>query len=305
MYLMKKKVEFKNVYKAFEMYGKKSQKILNLFSLKKQGTKQFMALRDVSFEVFEGESVGIIGLNGSGKSTASNILAGVLQPTTGNIIINGKTSLIAISAGLNNNLSGMDNIELKCTMLGLTKKEIEELTPSIVDFSELGDYINQPVKDYSSGMKSRLGFAISVHTDPDILVIDEALSVGDSTFAQKSLNKMNEFKERGKTIFFISHSASQVKKFCDRAIWLHYGEVKEIGNSDEVVTNYEEFTKWFNKLSNAEKKKYKKEMLDQQVNFSEHNKLQDNKKNPFGNVLKNVFVIVPVCIMAVLLILGY
>lgn len=299
---MKKKVDLKNVYKAFDMFEKRSQKILNLLSLKKGGMKQFMALKDVSFEVFEGETVGIIGLNGSGKSTVSNILGGVLQPSDGEVMINGKSSLIAIAAGLNNNLSGLDNIELKCIMHGLTKEQVKELTPSIIEFADIGDYIYQPVKGYSSGMKSRLGFAISVHTDPDILIIDEALSVGDSTFTQKCLNKMKEFQKEGKTIFFISHSAGQMRTFCDRIIWMHYGEVKEIGGSQEIVDHYMEFTKWFNALSAEDKKKHKKEMLNQQVRRTVKQEKSSNNSSKF-EIIKNILVFLPIVIMTWLMLL--
>lgn len=297
---MKKKVDLKNVYKTFDLYEKKSQKVLNLLSLRKGETKQFMALRDISFEVYDGETVGIVGLNGSGKSTVSNILGGVIQPSHGKVEINGKSSLIAIAAGLNNNLSGLDNIELKCIMHGLTKEQVKELTPSIIDFADIGDYIYQPVKGYSSGMKSRLGFAISVHTDPDILIIDEALSVGDSTFTQKCLNKMKEFQKEGKTIFFISHSAGQMKTFCEKVIWMHYGEIKEIGDSEEVVTNYQEFTKWFNALSNEEKKQHKKDMLGKQVRKTVKQKGVNNKDNKFES-LKNMLVFLPIVVMTILM----
>lgn len=303
---MKLKVAIKNVSKTFELYAKKSEKILNLFSISKKPIKRFEALRNVSFEVYEGETVGILGLNGSGKSTLSNILGGVIQPTSGDMVINGQTSLIAISAGLNGSLTGIENIELKCMMHGLTKEKIREVTPSIIEFADIGDYIYQPVKDYSSGMKSRLGFAISVHTDPDILIIDEALSVGDSTFRQKSLNKMNEFKSKGKTIFFISHSASEMKQFCDRIIWLHYGVVKEIGSSEDVVASYQKFTNWFNNLSDEEKKRHKQEMLKDQIKNSSTPLVMKMEKESIAEKiifwLKDILVAVPVIIFAVLLI---
>lgn len=301
--MKKKKVEFKNVYKIFDLYTKKSDKFLSLFQLNKKGQKQFMALRDVSFEVFEGETVGLIGLNGSGKSTVSNILGGVLQPTSGDIEINGRSSLIAISAGLNNHLSGLDNIELKCIMHGLSKSEIEKVRDDIIEFADIGDYIYQPVKDYSSGMKSRLGFAISVHTNPDILIVDEALSVGDSTFTQKCLNKMKEFQNEGKTIFFVSHSADQMKKFCDRVIWLHYGEVKEIGKADEVVQKYQEFIRWFNQLSQEGKAKYKKEKLEEQKVVSQKGDIKIEKKQK-SEWIKNIAVLLPVIISGIYMVMN-
>ncbi|MRG85084.1 ABC transporter ATP-binding protein [Salinibacillus xinjiangensis] len=303
---MKTKVKFKSVYKTFELHAKKSEKILNLFSMSKKKGKEFLALKDISFEIFEGETVGLVGLNGSGKSTVSNILAGVIQPSTGHVEINGETSLIAISAGLNGSLTGIENIELKCMMHGLTKEKIKEITPTIVEFADIGNYINQPVKDYSSGMKSRLGFAISVHTDPDILIIDEALSVGDSTFTQKCLNKMDEFKEQGKTIVFISHSAGQMKEFCDRVIWLHYGTVKETGSSTEVVENYQNFTKWFNKLSDADKRAHKQEMISTQVSEQVEKESKRNHRPIFNiNFLKNIVVLTPVIVLGVLMLTSY
>ncbi|MCO7175891.1 teichoic acids export ABC transporter ATP-binding subunit TagH [Sporolactobacillus kofuensis] len=250
---MEKSVVVKNVSKKYKMYTKNSEKILDLISPKGYG-KTFYALNDISFEANKGDVVGIIGVNGSGKSTLSNIIAGIIPPTSGTVETHGEAALIAIQSGLKKELTGRENIELKCLMLGFNKSQIKELTPQIIEFADIGDFIDQPVKTYSSGMKSRLGFAISIHIDPDILVIDEALSVGDQTFADKCLDKMNEFKEKGKTIFFISHSISQMKKFCEKALWIQYGHVEQYGLMEEVMPEYEKFIKAYKKMTKQEKK---------------------------------------------------
>lgn len=263
---MKPVVKLNNVSKTYGLFKKKSDRLLDIFSFgEANSSKEFSALSDISFEVFKGETIGIIGINGSGKSTLSNILAQVIPPSSGTIEIEGETSLVAISAGLNNQLSGLENIELKCLMHGMKKSEIREITPDIIEFADIGEFINQPIKSYSSGMRSRLGFAISVNIDPDILVIDEALSVGDSTFYQKCLNKFDEYQEQGKTIFFISHSLSQVKNISDRIIWLNFGQIERFDSTEIVANEYSEFIEWFNKLTENKKKEYRQEMLSTQI----------------------------------------
>ena len=257
------KVSVKDVSKEYDLYQNKSDRIKAIVNKKKK-PQEFWALRHVSFDVNEGETVGLIGVNGSGKSTVSSIIAGTAPITKGELEINGEVSMIAIGAGLKGPLTGLENIRMKCLMLGYSMKKINELMPEIIEFSDLGDFINQPVKSYSSGMKSRLGFSIAVHINPDVLVIDEALSVGDKTFYQKCVDKIMEFKAQGKTIFFVSHSLAQVKKLCDRIIWMHYGELKMDGPAEEVAKAYDEYVKWFNGLTAAEKKKYQQDCKNKQ-----------------------------------------
>lgn len=265
---MNHSVIVKNVSKKYKLYNKTSEKLLDIIIPDGYG-EDFFALQNINFTADHGDVIGVIGVNGAGKSTLSNIITGIVPPTSGEIKIKGQASLIAIASGLNNQLTGRDNIELKCLMLGFNKKKILELMPSIIEFAEIGNFIDQPVKSYSSGMKSRLGFAISVNIDPDILVIDEALSVGDRNFADKCLDKMNEFKEEGKTIFFISHSIGQVKKFCQKALWLEAGEIKAYGTVQKVIPQYEKFLKEYKAMSKEDQNNFKQLVLEKRSKLNE------------------------------------
>jgi len=265
---MELKVSATYLTKKYEMHKRKSDKTKVLLNKSKNKSKDFWALRGITFEVFAGESVGLIGTNGSGKSTLANIISGASKPTTGEITINGKTSIIAIGSGLKKELTGRENIKLKCLLSGMSSKEIDDITDDVIAFADLDDFIDQPLKNYSSGMKSRLGFAISVHNDPDILIIDEALSVGDDTFYQRCVDKIFEFKNQGKTIFFVSHSTKQIRKLCDKAIWLHEGEMKGFGPVDEIITNYKDYVKWYKSLTRTEQRKHKKERKKERKHFS-------------------------------------
>jgi lipopolysaccharide transport system ATP-binding protein len=202
---------------------------------------EFWALKDISFELRKGETLGVIGANGSGKSTLLKLLNGIYMPDAGKITINGKVgALIQIGAGFNPMLTGRENIYVNASILGMSKEEVDEKFDSIVEFADIGDFLDMPIKNYSSGMYVRLGFAIAVHSEPDILLVDEVLAVGDSNFIIKSLNKVNSLiKEREMTVIFVSHSNTMVRAVCKKALYLKDGACKKIGNVNEVIEKYE------------------------------------------------------------------
>ncbi len=221
------------------MYDKPIHRLLELVIPGKKLHKDFVALRNVYLDIPHGSTVGIIGENGAGKSTLLKLLAGITRPTTGEVEVHGRvSSLLELGAGFHPEFSGRDNIHLNCSILGMSDEEIAERYPKIVEFSELGDFIDRPVKTYSSGMYVRLGFAVASSVDPDILMIDEALSVGDEHFKGKCINRLNEFREQGKTTIFVSHDMGAVKTMCRHVVLLDKGEVVEQGTAEEVADEY-------------------------------------------------------------------
>ena len=235
------RVSVNNISKQFKIYNRPQDRLLELL-IRKPRHSVFRVLNDISFAIEDGKSLGIVGINGAGKSTLLKILAGTLQSTSGSFELIGQVAaLLELGAGFHPEFSGRRNIHLNASLLGVPEKNIIELENDIIEFSELKQFIDRPVKTYSSGMYVRLAFSIATMVRPDILIIDEALSVGDLTFQKKCIQRMNEFKEQNKTLIFCSHSMFHVQELCEIAIWLDKGQIKEIGDSEQVVGHYEDF----------------------------------------------------------------
>ncbi len=223
----------RGVSKKFVSHRSRATSLKELALRQKHSSEDFWALRDVDVEIARGETVGLIGANGSGKSTLLKVLSGILQPTSGSVSVNGRiASLLELGAGFNGELSGRDNVYLNAALLGMSRREVDGLFDDIVAFSELEDFIDNAVKNYSSGMYVRLGFAVAVHTDPDILLVDEVLAVGDEAFQQKCLSKITQFQDEGRTILLVTHALDTVEKFCTRAVVLDHGRVAFDGAPD-------------------------------------------------------------------------
>jgi len=235
-------IELKNVSVVFKRNSEKMTSLKEYFinSLRKKIRKeQFVALENINITIEEGEVVGLLGLNGAGKSTLLKVISGIIKPTTGEVKLNGKMApLIELGAGFDPELTGRENIFLNGSLLGFSKKELKERIGEIIEFSELNEFIDVPLKNYSSGMYARLGFSIATIYDPEILIIDEVLSVGDFHFQEKSLNKIMEMIGKGTTVLFVSHDIEQVKKLCKKVIWLEKGRVKVIGESKKICEEY-------------------------------------------------------------------
>ena len=235
------RVSVNNISKQFKIYKRPQDRLLELL-IRKPRHSVFHVLNDISFALEDGKSLGIVGINGAGKSTLLKILAGTLQSTSGSFELIGQVAaLLELGAGFHPEFSGRKNIHLNASLLGVPEQNIVELENDIIQFSELEQFIDRPVKTYSSGMYVRLAFSIATMVRPDILIIDEALSVGDLTFQKKCIQRMNEFKEQNKTLIFCSHSMFHVQELCEMAIWLDKGQIKEIGDSEQVVGHYEDF----------------------------------------------------------------
>jgi teichoic acid transport system ATP-binding protein len=232
-------IKFDKVTKVYRLYKSDKQRFKGMILRQKVDVKRFKALDNVSFEVRKGESVGILGRNGAGKSTLLKLLTGVTFPTSGDITVKGQVSaLLELTAGFDTELTGRENIYLKGYILGLEEKQIKKMEKDIIEFAEIKEFIDQPIRMFSSGMKARLGFAINAVINPDILVIDEALSVGDAVFSAKCRNKVRELIEGGVTVLFVSHNADKIKDFCNRAILLVRGRLTASGTVEEVIEAY-------------------------------------------------------------------
>ncbi|MBR2950575.1 MAG: ABC transporter ATP-binding protein [Lachnospiraceae bacterium] len=235
-------IHVEGIDKVYKLYNRNRDRLIESLGLsRKPRSTQHYALKNVNLDIYRGETVGIIGTNGSGKSTLLKIITGVLFPTAGELQVNGRISaLLELGAGFNMEYNGIENVYLNGTMMGFSEKEIDEKLPEILEFADIGEYVHQPVKTYSSGMFVRLAFAVAINIDPEILIVDEALSVGDVFFQAKCYRKFEEFKKKGKTILFVSHDLSAISKYCDRAILLNKGTKLAEGTPKDMIDAYKQ-----------------------------------------------------------------
>ena len=238
-------IEVKDVYKSFNVYLDKANSLKEKLLFWKRNRKEVREiLKGINLNIKKGEAVALIGVNGSGKSTLLKLMTKIIYPNKGKIITNGKlTSLLELGAGFHADFSGRENIYFNASIFGLTRKEIDRRLDQIIEFSELRDFIDNPVRTYSSGMYMRLAFAVAINVDADILLVDEILSVGDQHFQAKCIEKMKELRKEGKTMVFVTHSLGAAKELCDRAVWLNKGIIKKDGQTDDVIKEYIEETK--------------------------------------------------------------
>lgn len=248
-------IGLQNLSKVYKLYDNPIDRLKEAFHpFGRKYHHNFHALRDVNLSVARGEVVGIVGVNGSGKSTLLQIITGVLTPTTGSVMVKGKVSaLLELGAGFNPELSGLENVYFKSSLLGCSREDTSRNIDHVLAFADIGEFIHQPVKTYSSGMYVRLAFSVAINVNPDILIIDEALSVGDFRFRQKCLRKINQFREEGKTILFVSHEHMSVVSFCTRAIWLLDGVIHESGDPERICKNYISYTAYGDKKTEQQK----------------------------------------------------
>lgn len=257
-------IEVKNISKTFNLYNTPADRVKEALDIRKKSYhKSFIALKNIDFNVLRGETVGIIGSNGAGKSTLLKIITGVIAPTSGSVYVDGRISaLLELGTGFNPEYTGIENIELNGKMLGFSKKEMEKRIEKIRRFADIGDYIFQPVKNYSSGMFARLAFAVAISIEPEILIIDEALSVGDVFFQNKCYQKFDELKEMGTSILFVSHDISTVRKMCSRVLWIEQGKQLRFGDSNAVCNSY--FDSQLVKINRANDEAFDKMILEMQ-----------------------------------------
>lgn len=257
-------IQVKHLDKMYKLYNKPSDRLRETLGFKVP-VREHYALRDVNFQVERGETVGIIGTNGSGKSTILKIITGVLNPTAGEVKVDGRISaLLELGTGFNMEYTGIENVYLNGTMMGFSKEEVDARLQDILDFADIGDFVYQPVKSYSSGMFVRLAFAVAINIDPEILIVDEALSVGDVFFQAKCYRKFEEFKKMGKTILFVSHDLSSISRYCDRVILLNKGVKLEEGSPKQMVDMYKQLLVGQDPAKAEEKKEEQKESWSQQ-----------------------------------------
>jgi len=242
--MAEKIIEVKNVTMKFKMSDEPLNSLKEVFTTAVKGKlkyNEFLALNDISFDVYKGETVGLIGKNGAGKSTTLKVISGILKPTSGSVITRGNiVPMLELGAGFDLELTGKENIYLNGAILGYSKEYLESKYDEIVEFAEISDFIDMPIRNYSSGMMARLAFSIASVIQPEILIVDEILSVGDAQFQEKSLNRMKELMSGGATVIFVSHDIEKIKEMCTRVVWLNKGHILKVGDAKEICKEYKE-----------------------------------------------------------------